>query len=192
METQWKFIGGLMDQRPLRDWLSDILLNCLGFYTWKNGKLSIGVRENGASTVAYTDGNLIWRSFAQQPLGPQFTRLVASFADREYGYVANSAVYQDDDYAEELGGGTRVQHSTAKMNLSGTADISPATRFVATRAREETGGVTAEERKNGRIVTWKTTALGFDTSPGDVASITNEDCPTYLLNEPHSTAAKHD
>lgn len=176
-ETQWKFIGVLQDQKPLRDWMADVLLNAIGIYSFRNGKLSISVRENGASVVAYTDGNMIFRSLHVDALGPKFTRLTATFADREYAYVANTATFQDDDYAEELGRGTRVLHHNAQMNLSGTADISPATRFVITRGREEIGGITAAERKAGRMVTWRTTALGFDTSPGDVASITNVEMP---------------
>lgn len=176
-ETQWKFIGMLNDQKPLRDWMADILFNCLGYFSFNFGKLAIGVRENGASTVAYTDGNLIYRSLKLSPLGPQFTRLSATFADREHNYVANTATFQDDDYAAELGGGTIALHKDAQINLSGTADISPATRLVVTRGREEVGGVTAQERRHARNPTWQTTILGLDTGVGAVASITNEDMP---------------
>jgi hypothetical protein len=44
-ETQFKFRGVLQEEKPLRDWLQEVLMNCLGYYTFSFGKLKIGIRE---------------------------------------------------------------------------------------------------------------------------------------------------
>ena len=33
-ETQFKFRGTVQEEKPLRDWIQEVLLNCLGFYTF--------------------------------------------------------------------------------------------------------------------------------------------------------------
>ncbi len=183
-ETQWKFIGKIEDQRPLRDWLNDILLNCLGYYTFAFGKLRIGIRNNSSSIAAFTSGNMLWRSVQLEPLGPQFNRLTATFADPlqdvvtgDNQFVPNTATFQDDDYAQELGAGTKAVYLDSQMNLVGTASLSQAQRFANTRGREEVGGVSEAERKAARRVRWKSTILGADVGPGDVVSITDDEMP---------------
>jgi len=188
---QFKFIGQIREQRPLRDWFNDILTNCLGYYFFNFGKLAFGVRDNAVPVSAYTDGNMVFRTLQATGIGPQFTKLVMNFADYEYSWQPNNASYQDDDYAAWLGGGARALHKTAQMNLSGTADIDQATRLVITRGREEIGGINESEWGFARRVTFKTTILGLDTAPGNVISVYDAELPgksvlarveTYALN----------
>ena len=47
-ETQFVFRGTLQEEKPLRDWLQEVLMNCLGYYTFSFGKIKIGVRENSS------------------------------------------------------------------------------------------------------------------------------------------------
>ena len=47
-ETQFEFRGTLQEEKPLRDWLQEVLMNCLGYYTFSFGKLKIGIRENSS------------------------------------------------------------------------------------------------------------------------------------------------
>ena len=61
-ETQFKFRGTLQEEKPLRDWLQEVLMNCLGYYTFSFGKLKIGVRENSSTVEAFTIGNIVFNS----------------------------------------------------------------------------------------------------------------------------------
>jgi phage-related protein len=193
-ETQYEFIGRIQDIRPLRDWLNDILLNCLGHYSFAFGKLRIGVRTNSSSAAAFTAGNMIWRSLQLQSAGARFNRLSMSYADPLLDqsapavvnggtvpavnqFVPNTVVYQDDDAALELGGGGRTIYQNAQMNLVGTANISQGQRIVITRGREEVGGVTADDRKKARRAVWQTSVLALDVEPGMVVSITDPEMP---------------
>lgn len=176
-ETQFKAIGTIRDQRQLRDCLTDILVNALGYYTFSFGRLRIGMRENAGAVSAYTQGNILYQSLRVRPASPQFTQLTATFADREHNWVANTAVYQDDDLALELGEGVRVVHRPGNMALPLTADISQAQRIVTIRGREESGGITAAERRACVNVSFSTTVIGLDTDPGAVVSITDPDMP---------------
>lgn len=42
-EVQFKFTGVLQEEKPLKDWVTEILMNCMGYYTWANGKFKIGL-----------------------------------------------------------------------------------------------------------------------------------------------------
>ena len=67
-ETQFKFRGVLQEEKPLRDWLQEVLMNCLGYYTFANGKLKLGVRVNSSAVEAFTEGNILFRSLQLAPL----------------------------------------------------------------------------------------------------------------------------
>ena len=41
-ETQFQFQGIISSQKPFRDWLTEVLNCCLGFYSWEFGKLKLG------------------------------------------------------------------------------------------------------------------------------------------------------
>jgi hypothetical protein len=53
-ETQFQFQGILSSQKPFRDWLTEVLNCCLGFYTWEFGQLKLGCRINASAADAYT------------------------------------------------------------------------------------------------------------------------------------------
>jgi len=89
-ETQFKFRGVLQEEKPLRDWLQEVLMNCLGYYTFANGKLKLGVRVNSSAVEAFTEGNILFRSLQLAPLKPSFNHLTANFADEDFEFVANS------------------------------------------------------------------------------------------------------
>ncbi len=183
-ETQFKFIGTIQDVRPLRDWLNDILQNCLGYYYFNFGKLAIGIRENSSAIAAFTDGSVLWKSVKTADPGTQFNRLTCSFSDPMQDpatglnqFVTNTATFQDDDHAKELGGGVRAIYRNAQMNLVGTANISQAQRIANTRGREEVGGVNATQRNAAVGVSWQSTIMALDVAVGDVTSITDDEIP---------------
>jgi len=66
-ETQFKFRGVLQEEKPLRDWLQEVLMKCLGYYTSAFGKLKIGVRENSSAVEAFN--RAIFDSLKQQAGG---------------------------------------------------------------------------------------------------------------------------
>jgi len=98
-ETQFKFRGVLQEEKPLRDWLQEVLMNCLGYYTFANGKLKLGVRVNSSAVEAFTEGNILFRSLELAPLKPSFNHLTANFADEDFEFVANSISLYDIDHA---------------------------------------------------------------------------------------------
>ncbi len=176
-ETQFKFRGVLQEEKPLRDWLQEVLMNCLGFYTFANGKLKLGVRVNSSAVEAFTEGNILFRSLQLAPLKPAFNHLTANFADEDFEFVANSISLYDIDHATLLGGGAGPLFLKSTVNLSGTASKSQAARIITVRLREELGGITPEEWKRARQIAFKTTVLALNTEPGMVCSMTHPDMP---------------
>ena len=98
-ETQFKFRGTVQEEKPLRDWIQEVLMNCLGFYTFSFGKLKIGMRVNSSAVEAFTEGNILFRSLQLAPLKPSFNHLTAHFADEDFEFVANSVAVYDVDHA---------------------------------------------------------------------------------------------
>jgi len=176
-ETQFKFRGVLQEEKPLRDWLQEILMNCLGYYTFANGKLKLGVRVNSSAIEAFTEGNILFRSLQLAPLRPAFNHLTANFADEDFEFVANSISLYDIDHATLIGGGAGPLFLKSTVNLSGTASKSQAARIITVRLREELGGITPEEWKKARQISFRTTVLALNTEPGMVCSMTHPDMP---------------
>ena len=183
-ETQFKFIGKLADIRPLRDWLSDILENCLGIWWFNFGKLSIAIRENSSAVAAFGSGSMLFKSLAVAAAGTDFDRLTYTFADPlqdpatgQNQFVPNTATFQDDDFALELGSNGRAVYTNGQKNLVGTANISQAQRLANTRGREEVGGVNEAERNAAVKASWGTTIMALDVGPGDVVSVTDPEMP---------------
>lgn len=183
-ETQFTYAGVISEQRPLREWIEDVLKNCLGYYVNSAGKLRIGIRSNSSAVAAFTSGNLLHRSVRFDPPKRGFNRLVVSFADRlkdeitgETLYLPNTATAFDEDFALELGGGTRAEYFEGQTNLAGTNNVSQAQRIANVRLREETGGVSAAERLQHGRVRGSTTVLGLDFSAGDVISVADPEIP---------------
>lgn len=182
-ETQFVYSGRIADRRPLRDQISDVLGNCLGYYYWVFGKLAFGTRENSGAVAAFTEGNMILDSLKVTAPGLAFNRLTANFADRvtdgvtgQVQMLPNTATYQDEDDALELGDG-QVAYLQSETNLSGTNHISQAVRIVTTRGREEVGGVTAAQRLAHSAIEFQSTIMAIDVAPGDVVSVTSDEVP---------------
>jgi hypothetical protein len=176
-ETQFKFRGVLQEEKPLRDWLQEVLMNCLGYYTFAFGKLKIGIRENSSAIEAFTTGNILFNSLQLAPLKPAFNHLTANFADQDYRFVNNSITVYDIDHATLVGGGSGPLFLKSNVNLSGTSSKSQAGRIVSVRLREELGGITPADWKKARQLTFRTTVLALNTEPGMVCSMTHPDMP---------------
>jgi hypothetical protein len=176
-ETQFKFRGVLQEEKPLRDWLQEVLMNCLGYYTFANGKLKLGVRVNSSAAEAFTEGNILFRSLQLAPLKPGFNHLTANFADEDFEFVANSISLYDIDHASLLGGAGGPLFLKSTVNLSGAASKSQAARIITVRLREELGGITPAEWKAARQIAFRTTVLALNTEPSMVCSLTHPDMP---------------
>jgi hypothetical protein len=177
-ETQFQFIGVIKDQQPLRDWIDQILLNCLGFWYTAFGRIAFGIRENAGAAEAFTIGSMLFKSYSEQPYIPEsgtFNDLTASYADRDYKFAQNTARYYDQDHAISLGSVITPRYEKGQVNLSGTCTASQALRIAATRCRESIGGVNEFEWKSARTASWKTTVLALNTFPGQVVSVTHPD-----------------
>lgn len=175
-ETQFKFCGTLQEPKPLRDWLQEVLMNCLGYYTFTFGKLKIGIRINSSAAEAFTTGNVIHGSLSLSNLEPSFNHLTAYFADEEYDFVQNSVEIYDADHATLIGG-TYPEYLKSTMNLCGASNKSQVGRITSTRLREELGGISAAEWEAARNVSFRTTILALNVDPGTVCSLTHGDMP---------------
>jgi hypothetical protein len=176
-ETQFTFRGVLQEEKPFRDWLQEVLMNCLGYYTFANGKVKVGVRVNSSAVEAFTEGNILFRSLQLAPLRPSFNHLTANFADEDFEFVTNSISLYDIDHAALLGGAGRPLFLKSTVNLAGTASKSQAARIITARLREELGGISPTEWKAARQVGFKTTVLALNTEPGMVCSLTHPAMP---------------
>jgi len=176
-ETQFRFRGILQEEKPLRDWIQEVLMNCLGYYTFTFGKLKIGVRVNSSAVEAFTEGNTIFQSLQLAPAKPSFNHLTTNFADEDYNFVGNSVTVYDIDHATQIGGAAGALFLKSNVNLAGTFTKSQAARIVSVRMREELGGITPTEWKRAREVNFKTTVLALNTEPGMVCSMTHPDMP---------------
>ncbi|MCL4851669.1 MAG: hypothetical protein KJZ78_09840, partial [Bryobacteraceae bacterium] len=176
-ETQFRFRGILQEEKPLRDWIQEVLINCLGYYTFTFGKLKIGIRENSSVVEAFTEGNTIFQSLQLAPAKPSFNHLTANFADEDYNFVGNSVTVYDIDHATLIGGAAGALFLKSNVNLAGTFTKSQAARVISVRMREELGGITSTEWKRAREVNFRTTVLALNTEPGMVCSMTHPDMP---------------
>jgi hypothetical protein len=174
-ETQFQFQGVISSQKPFRDWITEVLNCCLGFYTWEFGKLKLGCRINASAVDAYTLANSLFQTLRLTPIQAGFEHLVLSFADVAYQYQANTAEYCDKSHAAYYGrAGSPL---TSQMHSVGCSSLSQALRIAATRTREEVGGVTPAEWRDARTAAWQTTLLGLGNEVGQVVSMTHPDIP---------------
>lgn len=176
-EAQFRFRGVIQEEKPLRDWIQEVLMNCLGYYTFTFGKLKIGVRVNSSAVEAFTEGNILFQSLELAPAKPSFNHLTANFADEDYKFVGNAVTVYDIDHGTQIGGAAGPLFLKSNVNLSGTFTKSQAARIVSVRMREELGGIAATEWKRAREVTFKTTVLALNTEPGMACSMTHPDMP---------------
>lgn len=176
-ETQFKFRGVFQEEKPLRDWLAEVLANCLGYYTFAFGKFKPGIRINSSVIEAFTAGNILFESLQLAPARAAFNSLTGTFADEEYEFKGNTLGLYDADHAAFLGGGAGPVTLKSQINLCGVSNKSQAARIVTTRLREEMGGISASEWKAARQVGFKTTVLALNVEPGMVCSMTHADMP---------------
>lgn len=174
-ELQYQFRGVIRDQYPLRQWLDQIMINCLGFWYTVYGKLFLGIRTNASAAEAFTVGNMIWKSYSEKPINPEYNDLTASFADQDFRFAQNTCRYYDEGHAKALGTNVSPRYEKGQINLPGICNASQALRVTATRCREEIGGVNEFEWKNARVAQWKTTVLALNCFPGQVVSVTHPD-----------------
>jgi hypothetical protein len=179
-ERQFPFRGILKERKPLKDWLTEIL-NCgLGYFTFKNGKLWIGIRENSSVLAgnAFTRATILYQSLNATPISPQFNWLTVQFGDEEFAYALNNVTTYDIDHAMTVGTEDSPNYLSSTMSLVGVSNKSQAARICATRLREEVGGVGPVEQANARAFSFRTTILALQTQVGDIVSMTHDDLPT--------------
>lgn len=176
-ETQFKFRGVIQEEKPLRDWIDEVLTNCLGYYTFAFGKLKLGVRINSSTAEAFTIGNVVTDSLRLYPVKIGVNDLTVLFADEEYDFQNNSVNVYAMDHKKLVGGAASPLSLKQTLNLLGTSGVSQAARICATRLKEEMGGATLAEWRKARVVQFKTTILALNVEPGMVCSMTHERMP---------------
>jgi hypothetical protein len=175
-ETQFRFIGTLKEEKPLRDWIQEILMTALGYYTFAFGRLKAGIRLNSSVVEAFTVGNILFNSLRLKPIRPSFNHITANFADEEFAFIGNSVTAYDIDNAQLIGGAVPL-FLKSQMNLAGCPSKSQAVRVAVTRMREELGGHNLTQQRKARAVSFRTTVLALNVEPGMVCSMTHPDMP---------------
>jgi len=176
-ETQFKFRGMLQEEKPLRDWLAEVLANCLGGYTFAFGKFKPFIRCNSSVVEPFMVGNILFESLRLGPAPAKFNDYAASFADEEHDFALRTMPLYDQDHAQFLGGGAGTVRLQYRTNLCGTFSKSQAARIITTRLREELGGINAAEWKVAREGVMGTTILALNVDPGMESSLTHPDMP---------------
>jgi hypothetical protein len=178
-ERQFPFRGILKEQKPLRDWLTEILTNCLGYYYYVNGKLAIGIRVNSSvlANNAFTRATVIQNSFSAEPREASFNHLTAEFGDEEYEWSMNTVQVYDIDHAKMVGTSGSPRFMVTRLSLVGCSNKSQASRITMVRLKEELGGGNPAEQLAARGVRLKSTVIALATMPGDVGSFDDPDLP---------------
>lgn len=171
-EPQFRFVGRVEQQKPLRDAITEVLMNCLGFFVNEFGKLKVGIRFNSSAVEAFTESNIILDSLRIGPIAPQYNQITTVISDQDQEWQAVPVELADDDHIRMVGAARQAQ-----INLPGTTTKSQAARIITTMMREEMGGVTAIERKRARRGSFKTTVLALNTEVGQVDSLTHPKMP---------------
>lgn len=172
-EKQFQFTGIIAEEKPLRDWLKEILAAGLGYFTFEFGKLKLGSRFHSGASEAFDAGNILLNTLDLNPTAAEFNHLTATFADREYGYQSNSLEFGEEDHIAALG-----QTTKATINLPGCCTKSQAARLVTSLVREQLGGADAAEWAIARQIRFSTTVLALNVDCGTICSLTHEEMPT--------------
>jgi hypothetical protein len=181
-EKQFVFRSRVGEQRPLREWLGEILRPALGYWTTRFGRIRFGVRTNATATEAFTTGNVLMGGFRQASKRPLFSRLFVNWTDEEWGFAAAPPLdYRDEDLAMEWGDGIRPDYTSSSVSLLGCTRKSQAARYAITYAREVIGGITDAERRKHADCTLQTTALGLVVEPGGVVSYAGPETDIELV-----------
>jgi hypothetical protein len=181
---RWQFRGIIQDEKPLKDWLSEIMSGCLGGYTFEFGKFKTYIRENSGSVSSFTEGNIIADSLTLDPITYSFNQLTATFGNLELDGVNDSITLSASDHAALLGTPGEPKYLKGDQKLVGCSGRDEAAVWVATRLKEELGGATTDEWLKARDIGLKTTILALETGPGMVCSIQHPDAP---INEPDNS-----
>jgi hypothetical protein len=203
-ETQFKFRGVLQEEKPLRDWIQEVLMNCLGHYTFSFGKLKIGVRVNSSVIEPFTEGNVLFRSLQLAPLKPSFNHLTANFADEEFDFVKQQrhGLRRRSCRVRGRGRGTAVpeierQPGRDGIEVAGGADCIRADAGGAGRhhARRMEKGATDTVQDHGARVELGAGRGVLDDAPGHAGGIGRVSCDV-LASEPRlldrHSGAQHD
>ena len=182
VRPQFQFVGIIQEEKPLRDWITEILNSCLGYWTNDFDKLKIGLRINSSvvNDGAFTEANILFQSLFLEPLEPQFNHLTINYADEKFDYVLVPSVAYDIDYATAIGppGGSPF-FQKGNFNISGCPTQNQAALLAVTRLREELGGINSDQQRVARNASWKSTICSLNIAPGDVVSISHPDMPDY-------------
>lgn len=183
-EKQFRFQGAISESKPVRDWLTEILSCCLGFFSFEFGRLRLGIRENAAASSAFTVANMLFQSLELEPREAAFSYLRIDFANQALQYQRDLAEYNDKDYSSYTG--RTDSPLNAPMRSVGLSTMSQTLRVAATLVREETGGIYRADQPNPYVewdnnytANWKSTILALGVALGSSISITHPDVPTY-------------
>ena len=178
-ERQFPFRGALKEKKPLKDWLTEILNCCLGYYTFVAGKLWIGIRDDSGVLAgnAFTRDSILYKSLQASPLTPAFNYLVGQFGDEEFNWAMNSVTIYDIEHAAFAGNNASPQYLQSTMNFVGVSNKSQCARIITTRLREEIGGVGLAEQMAARNLKFQTTLLALRTMAGDIISMDDPSLP---------------
>jgi hypothetical protein len=189
-ELQFPFRGVFREQKPLRDWLREVMNCCGGNVIFSNGKLWPIIRVNSSVLAgnAFTEATTLFRSLAVGPLQPGFNWLVGNFGDEEFGWQLNNCTVYDIDHASYLGDPESPQYLVQNINYAGVSNLSQCARLITTRLREEIGGLAngsgphgsdagVNEQLIARNFQFKSTVLALGTQLGDIVSLTHSALP---------------
>lgn len=189
-ELQFPFRGVLKEQKPLRDWLREVMNCCGGNLVFSNGKLWPIIRSNSSVLAgnAFTEATILFRSLAVGPLQPAFNWLVGNFGDDSFGWQLNNCTIYDIDHASFLGTPESPQYLVQNINYVGVSRLSGCARLITTRLREEIGGLANGSGPHGtdtgineqliaRNFQFKSTVLALGTQLGDIVSLNHSALP---------------
>jgi len=184
-EPQFQAQGTISQFKPFRDWLTELLNCCLGYFTFQFGRLALGIRDSAVPLSAFSPANMLYQSLAVTPMEAAFEYMKLDFANVDYQYQMDMAEYNDKDHAIYYG--RQGVPLPTRVRSAFTPTMSQALRLVATRVREEIGGIlrpdhTANpyiEWDNANRISFKSTILALETYAGQPISVTHPDLPTY-------------
>ena len=171
-EKQYLFRGVLKDEKPLRNWLTEVLNTCLGYYLFSGGKFKVGLRSASGTRSAFTVGNIVADSLQMSPVKPAFNDLTVEFGNGNLGFIADAVPFTEQSHAALIG-----QNLKSTINLVGISTRSHAARYAVTRVYEELGGTTEAQWKQAREIGFRTTVLALETEPGMVCSLDHPEMP---------------
>lgn len=170
---QFTFNGVLAEQKPLRDWLREILSGALCYYRFDGGKLAIYSRataENGGLTM--DTGSILHDSLSARPIDAEYNSIVVRFGSADYGWQQDSVSYKVEDHVTLIG-----RQNQAAISAVGCCSKDQAARLAIALVRESLGGISESDWTGARRVALRTTLLSLDVAAGDNIGITHEDVP---------------